>query len=179
MCIYITHTHAHARFAFYALLSRDLWHLDYHMFNERFIFVLHFYWLILPRLDCHVNHDWLHIERILRVVPKICADRIWDGLGPSIYIGDVMYTEDSLDWFDSLKTDSLYVPPFLRLAVPSSVVQRIEGERCLWANAGDLRPTRVPMNQISGKCARTTARALSSMCSSSTVSSYVCARDPL
>jgi hypothetical protein len=58
-------------------------------------------------------------------------------------------------------------------------VQRIEGERCLRTDAGDLRPARVPVNQVSGKCARTTARVLPSACSSSTVSSSVRARDPL
>jgi hypothetical protein len=51
-----------------------------------------FYCLILPHLDCHVNHDWLHVESFQVAVPKIWADRIWDGLGPSIYTGDVMYT---------------------------------------------------------------------------------------
>jgi hypothetical protein len=53
--------------------------------------------------------------------------------------------------FDSLKTDSLSAPPYLCLAVPSSVVQWIEGERCLRIDAGDLRPARVPANQVSGK----------------------------
>jgi hypothetical protein len=52
-----------------------------------------FYWLILPHLNCHVNHDWLHVQRFQGAVPGIWADRIWDGLDPSIYIGDVMYTE--------------------------------------------------------------------------------------
>jgi hypothetical protein len=52
-----------------------------------------FYWLILSHLDCHVNHDWLHVERFLEAVPGIWADRIWDGLSPSIYIGDVLYTK--------------------------------------------------------------------------------------
>jgi hypothetical protein len=42
-----------------------------------------------------------------------------------------MYTEFSNGSFDSPKTDSLFVPPFLCLAIPSSVVQWIEGERCL------------------------------------------------
>jgi hypothetical protein len=81
--------------------------------------------------------------------------------------------------FDSLKTDSLSAPPFLCLAVPSSAVQRIEGERCLRTDAGDLRPARVPANQVSRKCARMTARALPSTCSSSTISSSIRARDPL
>jgi hypothetical protein len=35
-----------------------------------------FYWLSLPHLDCHVNHDWLHIERFHGAVPGIWADRI-------------------------------------------------------------------------------------------------------
>jgi hypothetical protein len=81
--------------------------------------------------------------------------------------------------FDSLKNDSLSAPPFLCITVPSSAVQWIEGERCLRTDAGDLRPARVPVNQVSGKCARTTAHALPSVCSSSTISSSIHARDPL
>jgi hypothetical protein len=69
--------------------------------------------------------------------------------------------------FDSLKTDSFSASSFLRLAVSSSAVQRIEGERYLRTDAGDLRPARVPANQVSKKCARTTAHALPSSCSSS------------
>jgi hypothetical protein len=68
---------------------------------------------------------------------------------------------------------------FIRRAVASSAVQWIEGERCLRTDAGDLRPTRVSVNQVSGKCARMTAHALSSACSSSTVSSSIHTRDPL
>jgi hypothetical protein len=75
--------------------------------------------------------------------------------------------------FDSLKIDSLSAPPFLRLAVSSSAVQRIEVDRCLRTNAGDLRPVRVPANQVSRKC------ALPSACSSSTISSSIRAWDPL
>jgi hypothetical protein len=37
----------------------------------------------------------------------------------------------------------------------------------------------VPANQVSGKCARMTAPALPSACSSSTISSSIHARDPL
>jgi hypothetical protein len=37
----------------------------------------------------------------------------------------------------------------------------------------------VPANQVSGKCARMTARALPSACSSSMISSSIRARDPL
>jgi hypothetical protein len=87
--------------------------------------------------------------------------------------------EFSNDSFDYLKTDLFSAPPFLRLIVPSFVVQRIEGERCLRTDAGDLRPARVPANQVSGKCARTTARALPSACSSSMISSSIRARDLL
>jgi hypothetical protein len=90
-----------------------------------------------------------------------------------------MYTEGDYGSFDSLKTNSLSSLPFLCLAVPSSAAQRIEGERCLRTDAGDLRPTRVPVNQVFGKCARTTARALPSTCSSLTVSSSIRAWDPL
>jgi hypothetical protein len=85
----------------------------------------------------------------------------------------------TLGSFDSLKTDSLSTSPFLRPVVPSFAVQWIEGERCLQTDAGDLRPARVPANQVSGKCARMTARVLPSTCSSSTVSSSVHAWDPL
>jgi hypothetical protein len=81
--------------------------------------------------------------------------------------------------FDYLKTDLLSTPPFLRLTVPSFAVQRIEGERCLRTDAGDLRPARVPVNQVSRKCARTTARALPSACSSSMISSSIHTRDSL
>jgi hypothetical protein len=81
--------------------------------------------------------------------------------------------------FNSLKTDSLSAPSFLRLAVPSSTVQRIEGERFLRTEAGDLRPARVLANHISWKCTHTTARALPSAYSSSMVSSSIRARDPL
>jgi hypothetical protein len=65
-----------------------------------------FYWLILPHLDCHVNHDWLHVERFQGAVPRIWADRIWDGLGPLIYIGDVLYTK-VLWWFIRLSENWL------------------------------------------------------------------------
>jgi hypothetical protein len=88
MCTCITHARACARvlrFTRYYVLrishfTRDLrrcaitsWH---GVFNEQFIFVLRFYWLILPHLDCHVNHDWLHIERFQGAVPGIWADLI-------------------------------------------------------------------------------------------------------
>jgi hypothetical protein len=95
-----THRHGRARilrFTRYYHMTCDLrrcaiasW---YGVFNEQFIFVLCFYWLILPHLDCHVKYDWLHVERFQGAVPGIWADQIWDGLGPLIYIGDVLYTE--------------------------------------------------------------------------------------
>jgi hypothetical protein len=81
--------------------------------------------------------------------------------------------------FDSLKTDSLSASTFLCLVVPSSAVQRIKEERCLRTDAGDLRPALVPANQVSGKCARLTARTLPFACSSSTISSSICARNSL
>jgi hypothetical protein len=94
----ITHTRTRvSRFTRYYHVTCDLrwsvvasWH---DVFNEQFIFCpAFFYWLILPHLDCHVNHDWLHVERFHGAVPGIWADQIWDGLGPSIYTGDVLYT---------------------------------------------------------------------------------------
>jgi hypothetical protein len=93
------------------------------VFNEQFIFILRFYWLILPHLDCHVNHDWLHVERFQGAVPGICADRIWDGLSPSIYIGDVLYTEVlerfiriSENWLTFCAAVSSPYRPFVRRA---------------------------------------------------------------
>jgi hypothetical protein len=80
--VYMYNTHARACFTFYALLcvTCDLrrcaivsWH---GVFNGQFIFVLHFYWLILPHLDCHVNHDWLHVERFQGAAPGIWTDQI-------------------------------------------------------------------------------------------------------
>jgi hypothetical protein len=97
MCTCITHTSARiSRFTHYYRVTYNLrwcaiasWH---GVFNEQFIFVLwFFYWLILPHLDCHLNHDWLHVERFQGAVLRIWADRIWDGLGPSIYTGDALY----------------------------------------------------------------------------------------
>jgi hypothetical protein len=116
----------HAR-AFYALLSRDLWLARSRrgmvcLMSSLFLSCI-FYWLILPHLDCHVNHDWLHVERFQGTVPKIWSDRIWDGLGPSIYIGDVLYTE-AHSWFIRLYENwltfcaviSLSCRPFIRRA---------------------------------------------------------------
>jgi hypothetical protein len=101
------------------------------MFNEQFIFVLRFYWLILPHLDCHINHDWLHVERFQGRFLKfgqIESEMDW----VLQYIYETSYIRKFSDGsFESLKTDSLSTPPFLCLAVPSSTVQRIEGERCL------------------------------------------------
>jgi hypothetical protein len=118
MCICITH----ACFVFYVLLSRGLWWctivLWHAVFNEQFIFILHFYWLILPHLDCHVNHDWLHVERFQGTVPRIWADRIWDGLGPSIYIEDVLYTKDD-SWFIRLSKNWLTFCTVVSPALPS------------------------------------------------------------
>jgi hypothetical protein len=54
MCTCITHTCTRVRVSHFTRY--------YRVFNEQFIFVLRFYWLILPHLDCHINHDWLHIE---------------------------------------------------------------------------------------------------------------------
>jgi hypothetical protein len=93
-----THTHVRvSHFTHYYRVTCDLrwctiasWH---GVFNKQFIFVLRFYWLILPHLDCHVNHDWMHVERFQGAVPGIWADQIWDRLSPSVYIGDVMYTK--------------------------------------------------------------------------------------
>jgi hypothetical protein len=64
----ITHTRTRVRVSHFTRY--------YRVFNEQFIFVLRFYWLILPHLDCHVNHDWLHIERFQGAVPGIWADQI-------------------------------------------------------------------------------------------------------
>jgi hypothetical protein len=71
----VANTHAHARVfrVLRVIIAIASWH---GVFNEQFIFVLHFfyYWLILPHLDCHVNHDWLHVERFHGAVLRIWAD---------------------------------------------------------------------------------------------------------
>jgi hypothetical protein len=164
MCTCITHTRARAcvsHFTRYYRVTCDLRHTRSRrgmvcLMSSLFLSCVFYYWLILPHLDCHINHDWLHVERFQ---------------GRFLEFGQIEY---EIDWilqyiqetscirefsngsFDSLKTDSLSVAPFLCLDIPSSAVQRIEGERC-----------------------RTTACALPSTCSSSTISSSIHARDPL
>jgi hypothetical protein len=141
--MYNTHARAHvSRFTCYYCVTCDLRRSFRGMvclMSSLFLSCI-FYWLILSHIDCHINHDWLHVERLQGAVPEIWADRIWDGLGPSIYTGTSCIREFSNGSFDSLKTGSLSAPLFLCLAVPSFAVQRIEGERCLRIDAGDLRP---------------------------------------
>jgi hypothetical protein len=114
ICTCITHTHARAH-AFRILRVIIVWLVTCNDARSRrgmvclmrslFLSCV-FYWLILPHLDCHVNHDWLHLGRFQGAVPGIWADQIWDGLGPSIYIGDVLYTE-VLWWFIRLSENWL------------------------------------------------------------------------
>jgi hypothetical protein len=136
MCTCITHTRARvSRFTRYYHVTCDLrrcaiasWH---GVFNEQFICPAFFYWLILPHLDCHVNHDWLHVERFqgrFLEFGQVESETDW----VLQYIQETSCIRDSSNGsFDSLKTDSLSASPFLCLAVPSSAVQRIEGERYL------------------------------------------------
>jgi hypothetical protein len=138
-----------------------------------------FYWLSLPHLDCHVNHDWLHIERFHGAVPGIWADRIWDGLVPSIYIGDILYMEAN-SWFIRLSENWLTFctvvsppcRPFVRNAADRG--RAVSPNRCWWyetcTGAGESGFWEV----------RSHDRSRSSFaCSSSTVSSSIRAWDPL
>jgi hypothetical protein len=98
MCTCITHTRARfSHFTRYYRITCDLWlarsRRDMVCLMSSLFLSCIFYWLILPHLDWHVNHDRLHVERFQGAVSGIWANRIWDGLGPSIYIGDVLYTE--------------------------------------------------------------------------------------
>jgi hypothetical protein len=61
MCICITHARVSYFTCYYHVTCAiTSWH---DVFNKQFIFVLCFYWLILPHLHCHINYDWLHVER--------------------------------------------------------------------------------------------------------------------
>jgi hypothetical protein len=163
--VYIHNTHVHACFTFYALLSCDLWWCvitSWHgVFNEQFIFIVCFYWLILPHLHWHVNHDWLHIERFQGAVPGIWADWIWDGLCPSIYIGDVLYTEVferfirlSKNWLTLCTTVSPHCRPFVRRAVDRgravSLNRRWWSETCTGAGESGLWEVRSHESRESG-----------------------------
>jgi hypothetical protein len=112
------------------------------VFREQFIFVLHF---------LLVNST---IPRLARQ-PRLVARREVPG-GGFLNLG-----RSNLRWTASfniyrrrpiygsfqtvhstLKIDSLSASPFLHLVVPSFAVQRIEGERCLRTDAGDLHGSR-------------------------------------
>jgi hypothetical protein len=68
MCTCITYTHTCARvsrFTHYYLVTCDDARSRGGMvclMSSLFLSCV-FYWLTLPHLDCHVNHDWLHVER--------------------------------------------------------------------------------------------------------------------
>jgi hypothetical protein len=118
-------------------------------------------------------------REVPRAVLGIWADRIWDGLGPSIYTGDVLYM-GVLERFIRLSENWLTFYAVVSLSCRSLVRRAADRGRALSPNRRWWSETCTGADESgSRKCARTTARALLSTCSSSTISSSIRARDPL
>jgi hypothetical protein len=101
---------------FYALLSR-------------LIFLLVNF--TTPRLS---RQPWLVTRReVPGAVPEIWADRIWDGLGPSIYTRDVMYT-GLLERFIRLSENWLTFCATVSLPCRSLVCRAVDRRRAVSLN---------------------------------------------